>query len=97
MFCKAEECESYLKSLNAQYKEFVVPPPSEDIDHDELDSEDVDEVNNEASEQLEIEEEHQSRRSSIPVRKGQQTIIKNNGTTNPSFEMNEERKAVTSV
>jgi ankyrin repeat protein len=27
IFCKADECTAYLKSLNAREKEFVVPPP----------------------------------------------------------------------
>ena len=96
VFCKAEECESHLKSLNANYKEFVVPPASEEGEEEvenSQESEDIDET----FEQLEIETGHQPRRSSIPVRKGQSTILKVNGTANPSFELNEERQAVTSV
>jgi hypothetical protein len=97
VFCKAKECEEYLKSLNANYKEFVVPPAPEEEEEEEIENtQEIDEID-ETFQQLEIETENQTRKSSIPVRKGQSTMIKVHGSTNPSFELNEERHAVTSV
>ncbi len=93
MFCKSEECEAFLKSLNAQYKEFVVPPPSNNVETEEQQQQEEDGKN---IEPLEIEHatEKDKKRTFIPVRKSSSLI---NGSTNPTFDMNEERKAVTSV
>ena len=95
VFCKAEECETFLKSLNAHYKEFVVPPPANELENEEYEENGEIQIPIEA---LEIaEEDNELKRSSISISKGQDTILKTHGTSNPTFEMNEERKAVTSV
>lgn len=99
VFCKSLDCETYLKNFNAKYKDFVVPPPP-----DAESAKSVNEVSETTIEQLELETDGKkdikkiNNKTSIPVRKTVSTMVtKIEGATNPSFQMGDEKKEVTTV